>query len=357
VKKIRNSSVVTIQDVARKAGASTATVSRVLNDSSLVSDELKDRVRQVINELGYYPNRAARNLRAGNVRKVGVLFADISNPFFTSVLTGIEATLQQAGYILLLGSSGEDPHIEQLHLNAFMEEGVAGIIFAATTTSKTRYQNVLQAGIPMLAIDRIVEGLRTDSVTVNNVDAAYQATTHLISLGHRDTAFISGPKQKFSARYREIGYLQAMKDAGDLAPKIEVGNFRQDGGYQAMQALLGAAERPSAVLVANNLMALGALQSIHEHRLAIPGEIAIISFDDTPWASSLQPPLTVIAQPTLKMGMIAAQRLLDRIQMPDNPIQRVTLETQLIIRQSCGYPLGEFTSISIDTPTRSAEPM
>ena len=348
-----SSSNTTIQQVAEKAGVSTATVSRVLNDSDLVSDELKNRVRQIIEELGYYPNRAARHLRAGYVRKVGVLFADISNPFFTSVLAGIEATLQQAEFVLVLGNSNEDPRIEQMHLNAFLEEGVAGIIFAATTTSKTRYEHVLKAGVPMLTIDRVIEGLKIDTITINNIDAAYQATTHLIDLGHKDVAFIGGLENMSTARYRQIGYLQAMKDAGNLQPRIENGNFRQDGGYKAMQTMLNFPPYPSAVLVANNLMTLGALQSIHERKLAIPKDIAIVGFDDMPWVTSLQPPLTVIAQPTFEMGRIAARLLLERIRMPDNPIQRVNLETQLIIRNSCGYPLGTSASISIDTPLRS----
>jgi len=344
---------VTIQQVAEKAGVSTASVSRVLNNSSQVTDELKARVLRAIDELGYYPNRAARHLRAGVVRKVGVLFADISNPFFTSVLAGIESALQQADYVLVLGNSNEDPRIEQLHLNAFLEEGVAGIIFAATTPVKERYQFVLQAGVPMLSIDRTVEGLKIDAITINNVDAAYQATNHLINLGHRDVAFISGPENRTTARYRQMGYLQAMKDAGNLPPRIEIGNFRQDGGYEAMQTLLISAKQPSAVLVANGLMTLGAMQGIHEHNISIPGGIAIVGFDDMPWVTSLQPPLTVIAQPTFEMGRIAARLLLDRIRTPDNPIQRINLETQLIIRKSCGYPLEGNTSITVDTPLRS----
>lgn len=350
--KNKLSTNVTVQEVAKKAGVSTATVSRVLNDSDLVSAELKSRVRDTIEELGYYPNRAARHLRSGRVRKVGVLFADISNPFFASILAGIEATLQQADNILVLGNSNEDPHIEQLHLNAFLEEGVAGIILAAASPSKSRYQDVLQAGIPMLMIDRIVEDLKIDSVSINNVDAAYHATTHLINLGHKDVAFISGPEEMSTSRSRQIGYLQAMKDAGNLPPRIEIGNFRHDGGYKATQALLGSPTYPSAVVVANNVMALGALQSIREHQLVIPNDIALVAFDDVFWVSALQPPLTVIAQPSFEMGRIAARLLLDRIQMPDSPIQRINLETQLIIRKSCGYPLGDATSLTVDTPIR-----
>ena len=203
-----------------------------------------------------------------------------------------------------------------------------------------------------LDVDRVVEGLKADSVTINNMDAAYHATSHLIKLGHQDVAFIGGPETVSTARLRKAGYLEAMKDAGNLRHRIELSNFLREGGYQAMQMLLDSPNRPSALLVANNVMMLGALQCIHEHQLAIPKDIALVAFDDTPWVTSLQPPLTVIAQPTFEMGKIAARLLLDRIERPDNPIQRINLETQLVIRQSCGYPLGGKSSIRIDTPVR-----
>lgn len=349
-RKNSNNTSITIQQVAEKAGVSTATVSRVLNDSPLVTDELKAHVRRTIEAMGYYPNRSARNLRTKNVRKIGVLFADISNPFFTSVLTGIESILQQAGYILLLGNSNENSHTEQLHLNAFMEEGVAGIIFAPTTTSRARYDKVLDSGTPLLTIDRVVEGLKIDTVTINNTDAAYHATSHLIKLGHKDVAFISGPEKMSTSRFRLMGYQQAMLDAGHLPTRVVAGNYRQDGGYAAMQVLLNAPVRPSAVVVSNNVMTLGALQSIHEHQLAVPTDIALVGFDDMPWGAAIQPPLSVIAQPTFEMGTVAAKLLIDRIQNPEHPIQRVTLETQLIIRKSCGYPLGDEPFLRIDTP-------
>ena len=353
MKSDKGSASITIKQVAEKAGVSTATVSRVLNDSPLVAEEAHGRVKRAIEELGYIPNPAARHLRAGHVRKIGVLFADISNPFFTSILTGIEGALQKAGYILILGNSNEDVHIEQLHLTAFLEEGVSGIIFAAVSNSKKRYLHILQAGIPLLTIDRIIDGLQVDSVTINNADAAYQATTHLLKLGHTRVAFISGPETMSTTQHRRMGYLQALQDAGNIHPFIEMGNYRQDGGYKAMQNLLDRPDRPSAVLVANNVMALGALQIIHERKLIIPSDIALVCFDDVPWFASLQPPLTVIAQPTFEMGAISARLLLDRIRLPDTPIQRLSLGTQLIIRSSCGAPSDGISRFrKIDTPVR-----
>jgi len=351
-KKITNKERITIKQVAEKAGVSTATVSRVINNSPLVTKKLKTRVGRLIEELGYYPNRSARHLRTNKICRIGVLFADISNPFFTSVLAGIESALQKAGYILLLGNSNENPQTELLHLNAFIEEGVSGIIFTPTTNSLPRYEKIFNLGTPLLTFDRIVDGLKVDTISINNSDAAYHATSHLIKLGHKDVAFIGGPQKISTARLRQIGYQQAMQEAGNLPQRIIIGNFRQDGGYEAMQKLINLPNKPSAVVISNNLMTLGALQCIHEHGLLIPNDIAIVGFDDMPWFASLQPPLTVVAQPTYEMGTIAARMLIDRIQNPNNPIQRIILETQLIVRKSCGYQLGSLDSIEIDTPTR-----
>ncbi|NMC35126.1 MAG: LacI family transcriptional regulator [Veillonellaceae bacterium] len=340
MRKIKETSSITIEQVAREAGVSTATVSRVINKNDAVSPELQAQVRKVIDRLGYKPNRSARNLRAGKVRKVGVLFADIQNPFFTSVLAGIEATLQQADYVLLLGNSNEDPRIEQMHLQVFQEEGVAGIILAAATNTPNIYQEVIRSGIPILALDRAPGGLRVDSVSINNIETAAMATHHLIKLGHKDIAFIGGPETISTARLRREGYQKALQESGIDFTRVELSNYRQSGGYDAMRRLLSTPPIPSAVLVANNLMTLGALQAIHESGKKIPQQIALVGFDDMPWATSLQPPLTVVAQPTYELGSIAVRLLLDRIQYPDGPIQQVTLATHLIVRESCGGKLA-----------------
>ncbi|HOJ02245.1 MAG TPA: LacI family DNA-binding transcriptional regulator [Anaerolineaceae bacterium] len=326
----------TVHDVAKKAGVSTATVSRVINDNDAVSYELKAQVQKVIDELGYRPNKAAHHLRSGKVKRVGVLFADIRNPFFTSVLAGIENSLHEAGYALILGNSNEDAKIENMQLQAFLDEGVAGIILSAVTNSGSPYQQVLDAGIPILAIDRIPGNLKVDSISIDNVTAAKQAALHLINLGHQKIAFIGGPEHISTAHLRKKGYLEALEEHPSRQPIIELGDFRQSGGYQATKNILAAHDDISAFLVANNLMTLGALQAFNEKKILIPEQIALVGFDDMPWATSLQPPLTVVAQPTYDMGKIAARLLLDRIKNPDSPIQQVILETQLIIRESCG---------------------
>jgi len=327
---------ITVHDVAKKAGVSTATVSRVINNNVTVNNNLKIRVQAAINELGYRPNRAAYHLRSGKVKRVGVLFADIRNPFFTSVLAGIENYLHLADYALILGNSNENHKIERMQLQAFLDEGVAGIILSSVANSSAQYQQVIEAGIPIMAIDRVPDNLKVDSISINNIKASKEATEHLINLGHKNIAFIGGPEHISTARLRKLGYLEALKNIPNNKPIIELGDFTQAGGYHATINILSAYKNVSALLVANNLMTLGALEAIHEKKILIPDQIALVGFDDMPWATSLQPPLTVVAQPTYDMGKIAARLLLDRIHNPESPIQQVTLETQLIIRESCG---------------------
>jgi LacI family transcriptional regulator len=328
----------TIKQVADLAGVSTATVSRVLDDSSGVSQELIDRVRDAVRTLDYRPNRAARNLRKRVAQTVGVVISDIQNPFFTSVVRGIEKVLVEADFILLLCNSDEDPNREKIHLSTLRSEGVAGIILATARSDAESYHQLLNNRTPLVGIDRTPEQLSMDVVSVTNTRGAFSAVAHLADLGHRRIALISGPPQLSTARERLAGYEEVIKSRGlvhsdDL---IQYSDYRQTGGYTAMQALLDLPEPPTAVLVANNLMTLGALQAIHERNLVIPDQIAVVGFDDMPWATSLQPPLTAVAQPTYELGIAAAQLLLDRLREPDRPFRHVVLETQLMIRASSG---------------------
>lgn len=328
----------TIKQVADLAGVSTATVSRVLDDSSGVSQDLIDRVRDAVRTLDYHPNRAARNLRKRVTQTVGVVISDIQNPFFTSVVRGIEKVLVEANFVLLLCNSDEDPKREKIHLATLKSEGVAGIILATTRSDAESYQQLLNNRTSLVGIDRTPEQLSMDVVSVTNTRGAFNAVSHLADLGHRRIGLISGPRQLSTARERFEGYEEAVRSrnltqSDDL---IQFGDFRQTGGYRLMQDLLDLPQPPTAVLVANNLMTLGALQAIHERNLIIPDQIAVVGFDDMPWATSLQPPLTAVAQPTYELGMTAAQLLLDRLREPDRPFRHVVLETQLMIRASSG---------------------
>jgi LacI family transcriptional regulator len=327
----------TIREVAEKAGVSIATVSRVISGTGGVSKKLEKRVQNAIKTLDFRPNQVARRLRARSTKVIGVVINDIQNPFNHALIEGIESVLQENDFLLLLGNTSDNPQREQQKLDTFLSEDVTGLIFVSSNQDATYYNKFLEKGIALVAVDRKPTNLRVDCVQVDNEEAAYRAIQHLTEEGHRRIGLVAGPLTISTAAQRCAGYQRGLVAAGlTVDPElIQIGNFRQAGGYTAMGALLDQPNPPSAVLVSNNLMTLGALQMIHERELNIPDQIALIGFDDMPWAASLRPPLTVIAQPVYEMGAVAARLLVSRIQEPGGPIQQVTLDTRLIMRASC----------------------
>jgi LacI family transcriptional regulator/LacI family repressor for deo operon, udp, cdd, tsx, nupC, and nupG len=273
-----------------------------------------------------------------STRAVGVLIPDIENPFFTSLVCGIEDVLRKTDYSLLLASYNEDPDQESRRLEVFRADAVRGLIFAASRAPSRLYAELGKAGMALVAVSRDVSRLPVDEVTVANEEGAHAATSHLLQLGHTRIAIINGPLVFTTARDRQAGYEDALREAGlTVDDKLVVHcPFKQSDGYSAMQQLLQLADPPTAVFAGSNLLTLGALQAIHERNLAIPDEIAIVGFDEMPWAMSLRPPLTTVAQPAFEVGRTAAELLLGRVREPGLPRRQVVLETQLIVRSSCG---------------------
>ncbi|MCX6551175.1 MAG: LacI family DNA-binding transcriptional regulator [Acidobacteria bacterium] len=339
----RNTSgqVRTSTHVAARAGVSTATVSRVFANPGSVSETLRQRVHQAARLLGYQPSRIARNLRIGTSTTVGVVVPDIQNPFFTGVVRGIDNVLQAAGYTLLLANSDDTLAREERMLSTLRAEGVAGIVLVPIAGRKGGYQQLFAPMLPLVAVDRAVAGLRVDLVTVANTEGSRRAVAHLTALGHREIALIGGPHQHSTASERQQGYELALREAGITVRQelIRRADFREAGGYAAMKALLSVSRPPTAVFVANDQMTLGALRAMHEAGRRIPEDIAVVSFDDMPLATSLNPPLTAVAQPVQEIGETAAELLLARITEPDRPVRHVVLETRLMIRASCGSKL------------------
>lgn len=347
---------ITMKEVAAEAGVSTATVSRVLGSKGGVRPDLERRVRQTIEDLGYRPNQAARRLRERKAKIIGVLVTDIQIPFFASIVVGIDRVLQGAGYLPLLGNTFDLLASEQAHLNNFLSEGVSGVIFAAANSKDvSNYERLLDAHIPLVSIDRTPGDLQVDTVQVANLQAANQAVNHLIQEGHQRIALIAGPNHISTAVERQAGYELALRSAGlPLDPAlIQVGNYTLEGGYRAMRSLIENPERPTAVLIANNVMTLGALQYVNEQALEIPCDIAVIGYDDMPWAASLRPPLTVVAQPDDEIGVLAARLMLDRIREPESSIKHMTLDARLILRSSCNCG-GEPVRVSSNSSKQSS---
>lgn len=328
----------TIIDVAKRAGVSVSTVSRVLNNHPNVGAEVRQRVTDVIRELNYEPSRVAQRMRATSSQLVGVIFSDITNPFYLDVLRSIEYTLSGQGISVLISNADSSEEREAAYIRIMQNENVAGLIIAPTKEHVPALAAAATAGLPIVVIDRRLNSVDVDTVLVDNFEGALSAVQHLIRLGHERIAVLSGPLHLTSGRERYTGYLQAMSDAGlTVDPSMtRFGNYRENSGYTLAHELLSIPNPPTALFSANNLMTLGALNAIHERGCTIPDEIAIIGFDDFPWAISLNPPLTTVAQPTSEIGTRAAELLLDRIKERDRTPRTVVLPTQLMIRASCG---------------------
>ena len=326
----------TIVDVARAAGVSTATVSRVLNNHPQVDPRLAATVLQTVKDLGYRPSRVARSLRTRLNRVWALIISDIrTGPFFGDVVRGVEDIAYGAGYSLFLCNTDEDGAKEASYIELAVAENVAGVILTPSN-ARTSLAPLLAFGIPVVLADRALPGHQADSVLVDNLSGARQAVGHLLSGGYRRIACITGPVSTTTGERRYAGYRAALEDAGlDLDESlVRAADFRERGGLLAMKDLLQQEERPDAVFVTNHLMTIGALQAIADARLTIPTDIAIVSFDDMSWASLLRPPLTAVAQPAYDLGVESARLLLSRLEGYSGAARTVTLAPTLLVRDS-----------------------
>ncbi len=324
-----------MQEVAQRAGVSIATASRVLNEVSTVNPELAERVRQAMRELDYRPNAVARNLRRNRSSLWAVIVADIGNPFFTALVRGIEDIAQARGYSVVLCNSDEEPAKEDLYLRVASAEKMAGVIISSSGRSR-RIRALVDAGTPVVAIDRKLAQADVDTVLVDNERGAQLATEHLAESGYRRIACISGPRRATTAAERLRGYQRGLRAAGIAADETLIcqSNFREEGGYQAMEALLRLPAPPDAVFVANNLMTIGAVECLVDNNIGIPDQMGVVGFDDIPWAHLVRPSLSTVSQPTYEVGRTAALLLAERIAAPARPRSMVRLLTELAIRES-----------------------
>lgn len=326
----------TIRDVARQAGVSTATVSRVLAGLGGASGATEERIRCAVSDLGYRANRMARDLRAARSRLIGVVIPDIENPFFTGIVAGIEEVLYPENYTLFLANSDGNLEREWSEIQMLRSERVSGILLIPCESKAPHYGDLANSEIPVVTIDRELNGVEFDSVTSANEKGAYEATTHLIQRGFRNIGLINGPRQYGVAVARGAGFQRALKAAGiELNPRwIRTGDFREEGGYVAMRELFASKPYPRALLLGNFLMALGALRAIREMNLRVPDDLALIAFDEMPWAAAMNPPLSTVAQPVRELGRSAARLLMERFKSPERKVRRIVLDTELIPRGS-----------------------
>jgi len=332
--------VETLKDVARLAGVSTATVSRVVNNSNNVDPDTRSKVRKALKQLGYKPSRVARRLRVahGKTNMLGLIIPDIQNLFFAEIARGVEDVGYANNYAVLLCNSDESAKKEKFYLDVMRAEHVDGIIFPPLNETDPEVTTLVRSGMPVVCVDRSVSNISVDTVEVNNHRGAHLAVEFLISKGHRRIGFISGRPDISTSRERKRGYQDTLKAHGvEVNPGlIRIGDYKQESGRLLTEQLLDLQERPTALFVANNLMTLGSLAAIHNRGLRVPDDIAVIGFDDLPWAESINPPLTVVRQPAYEVGQKAAKLLFERLAEPGRKPTRISLDPTLVIRRSSG---------------------
>jgi LacI family transcriptional regulator len=336
----------TIKDVAAHAGVSVATVSAVINSNKYVSPGLAQRVYESITALDYERNGLAQGLKKHTSHTIGLIISDITNPFFTSVVRGVEDVANARGYSLILGNTDEDPKKEMSYMRLLESKRVDGLIVAVTLGNHAYLRSWPTHRLPLVGIDRIPSELGIDAVLLDNVAGAQQAVEYLITLGHERIGIVAGLPGIITTQERLTGYKQALEAHGiPLDPALIVeGNSRIEGGERgALQLLTQETARPTALFVTNGLMIIGALQALNRVGLRCPQDVALVGFDDFAWAAVMHPQLTTVCQPTYEIGQKAAQLLFERLEKRDAAPQVVRLQPQLIIRESSGAALQSST--------------
>ncbi len=324
----------TVKDVAELAGVSTATVSRVLNNSPRVAEDTRARVHQAIEQLNYRPNRLARHLRKLATQTVGVIIPDIQNHFFVSVVRGIEDIAFANHHVLLLCNTDDSPSREKTYIDILLAEEVAGVIICAAdeTISCKAVRALVDHQVPVVALDRELPDLSVDTVLTDNIEACRSATEYLITAGHKRIGLIAGPDYLAPGRERRQGYELALASYDlPLDPSIiKITDFTPEQARAAIKELLDERIPPTAVLVCSGLMTLEVFKQIQRRGLSIPDDIAVVGFDDTVMNHCLRSPFPLITQSTYDLGQFAAHLLFRRLADPTIPVQRIRLKTQLV---------------------------
>jgi LacI family fructose operon transcriptional repressor len=322
----------TIKDVAKAAGVSTATVSRVLANNAPIKAETRECVLAAISKLNYRPNLIARSLRVQKSAKIGLVVSDIRNPFFTAIGRAVEDAAYEQGYSVLMCNTDENPEKEELYLNLLHDENVAGVIFSPTQQFSASFHNY-HSSMPFVVIDRFVDSTEADKVLLDNISAAYDLTVHLLKNGYYKLAGLFGDAST-TGQERHRGFLQALKEYNlePVATQFIAPRIKQ--GFDATLALLEQSNRPDAIFTSNSLLTAGAFQALRDKKISVPNEVALVGFDETTWGELVDPPITVIAQPTEEIGRTATKLLFQRIQEPTRPPKTVILKGSLIQRGS-----------------------
>lgn len=347
----------TVLDIARQAGVSRATVSLVLRGSGSIRSETADKVRKAMQDVGYVYNRAAANLRSARTSFVGMVMSDLKNPFFSELAVGIEDSLYKLGLTPILANTNDDLARQRQVLRSMLEYGVLGVILSPARATDAGHLSLPPSAPPVILAMRKIDGCDLPYVGQDNANGARKATAHLISLGHTRIAFFGGDEAITTQQERYLGYCEALREAGlavrpALLFETEVS---KDGGSQAMERALESAERPTAAVCYNDIIAIGATRALAMRGLRAGRDFAVVGFDNLSEAKDNFPPLTTIDAETMAMGDRAAETLIALIDKPAPAAPAaITGGSSLIVRDSCGARLaGAAASVSDRVSSRA----
>lgn len=331
-----------MRDIAKIAGVSSATVSRVINGSNLVRPVTAERVRKVIDELKFVPNGSATTLKYGKSCTYGLIIPDITNPFFPEFIRSFEAILVENNQDMLMATTDFHPSKMQQTIRRMLVRKVDGVALLASEIETEPIEALIHHRVPLVTMDRRLVGQGLSDVSIDNGPGMEQSIAHLVQLGHRSIGYIGGSTGPTISDHRLDAFLQAMKMAGlsvDSA-MLRAGNYRIDGGERAMMELLSLGNRPTAIITANDLTAIGALRVIHRQGLTVPGDFSIVGFDDIELSDIIYPPLTTLRLSRRELAQVFYQALKSAEQSPNEMGKQYTVGTTLVVRSSTG-PVGE----------------
>jgi LacI family transcriptional regulator len=328
--------VATIADVAAKAGVSVSTAARVLSGNGYAAEGTRRLVLDAARDLGYVPNQIARSLRTRQTRMIGLLIGDVENSFYSSIAKNVESVAKDAGYHVVLCNSDDDAESEREYLKLLQAMRLDGLIVTPTSRNR-RYLARLMQGMVIVQMDRRVDGLAADAIVVDNEGGAASAVSHLLQAGHTRIGILTGELDVATASGRLAGYERAMREHGipTRDELIKSGSFHRDHAIEEATELIRARPAPTAIFAANNILAEACMIALDQDGLRVPHDVSVVAFDDVPWMSMIEPPLTTVRQPIADMARTGAELMLRRFREGrEEPPNTIVFETQLVVRES-----------------------
>lgn len=349
----------TIRDVARRAGVSTMTVSRVINSSGYTSQETRARVERAVAELGYVPNALARHLRSKRTKTVALVLADLTNPFFTTIARGVEDVAADHDFAVMFCNTDDSESEEIEYLRMLIQRQIDGVLLVPASSSGASLRLLRSHRVPVVVVDRRVHSPLVDEIRSDSEGGAYQLVRHLIGLGHRRIAMLSGSRSISTSVDRVSGYRRALTEAGIAFDErvVRYEGFGVDGGWHMARQLLDSSLQPTALFAANNFIAFGAIRALREVGLRVPDDMSLVAFDDLPNDWLIDPFLTVVDQRAYEMGKQAAELMLQRLDGGERLKRRsIVLPVDFIVRRSSGPPRLE-AKLRLTGSPRIADPL